>query len=434
MSPEFVGIVGFFVLLFLMVIGLPISVSMAIVGFVGFGLVAGFTSALRIIPLDMFSSIASYNLSVVSMFTLMGFFALHAGIGNRLYECAYKFFGHLPGGLAIASEGACAGFGAVCGSGPATVATIGSIALPEMKRYKYQDSLATATVAAGGGLGLLIPPSTTAIIYGILTEQSIGRLFIAGISAGILLMLLYMAAIFIMTMRNPGLAPRGPKFTWKERMSSLRGGLLETIIIFAVSVGGLSIGWFTPTEGGAIGAFSVLFVALARRQLSWRKFTAALSDTAKTIGMAIFLVAAATLFGRFIAISKIPATIAAGMMGMDVPPYMAMLLILFIYLVAGCFIDALPLIMLTVPIFFPIVLFLGYDPIWFGVIIVLVCVMGMITPPVGVNVYVAKAVAVNVSVETVFKGVWPFVLCQIVCILFCFFFPGFVLFLPNLLM
>ena len=434
MSPVFTGLMGFLVLLVLMIIGLPISASMAIVGFVGYGLLGGFSSSIRIISLDMFSSIASYSLSVVSMFTLMGFFALHSGIGSKLYEFAYKCLGHLPGWLAIASEGACAAFGAVCGSGPATVSTIGSIALPEMKKYKYQDSIATAAVAAGGGLGLLIPPSVTAILYGIITEQSIGKLFIGGISAGILLMLLFMVAIYIMTKRNPELAPRGQKFTWKERLESMSGGLFETIVIFVVSVGGLSAGWFTPTEGGAMGAFAVLVVALARRKLSFKGFIASFSDTAKTIGMAVFLVACATYFGRFIAISRIPSAIAAWMGGLQIPPLGVMLLILLIYLIAGCFIDALPMIMLTVPIFYPIVVRLGYDPVWFGVIITLVCCMGMITPPVGINVYVAKAVAVNVPLETIFKGVWPFVICQAVCILFCTLFPGFVLFLPNLMM
>jgi tripartite ATP-independent transporter DctM subunit len=434
MATVTVGILGLAALLVLLLIGVPIAASMAITGIVGYGALSGFGSSFKLLSMDLFSSIASYNMSVVSMFTFMGFLALHSGIGSRLYEFAYKLMGHLPGGMAIASEGACAAFGAICGSSPATVSTIGSIALPEMRRYKYDDSLATASIAAGGGLGLLIPPSITAIVYGIMTEQSIGKLFIGGISVGVLLMLLFMAAIYILTKRNPALAPKGRKATWKERAEAMSGGLVETAIIFAVSVGGLSAGWFTPTEGGAIGAFAVLVVCLIRRKLSLKAFLAALTDTAKTIGMVVFLVACATSFSRFLAISKIPTAIAESVGGLDLPSFGIMLIILLIYVVAGCFVDALPLIMLTVPIFFPVVVKIGYDPVWFGVVITLVCCIGMITPPVGVNAYVVKGVAKDVPLEVVFKGIWPFLLAQLICLAFCMLVPGFVLFLPNMLM
>jgi tripartite ATP-independent transporter DctM subunit len=427
------GMVGLVALLVLLLIGVPIAASMAIVGIIGYGTLSGFGSSFKLLSMDLFSSIASYNMSVVSMFTFMGFLALHSGIGSKLYEFAYKMMGHLPGGMAIASEGACAAFGAICGSGPATVSTIGSIALPEMRRYKYDDSLATASIAAGGGLGLLIPPSITAIVYGIMTEQSIGKLFIGGISVGILLMLLFMVTIYLLTKRNPALAPRGRKASWKERAEAMSGGLVETGIIFVVSIGGLSLGWFTPTEGGAAGAFAVLVVCLIRRKLPLKAFLAALTDTAKTIGMVVFLVSCATSFSRFLAISKIPMAIAENIGGLDLPSFGIMLIILLIYVVAGCFVDALPLIMLTVPIFYPIVIKIGYDPVWFGVIITLVCCMGMITPPVGVNAFVAKGIAKDVPLEVVFKGVWPFFLSQIICLAFCLVVPQFVLFLPNML-
>jgi tripartite ATP-independent transporter DctM subunit len=433
MATVTVGILGLVALLVLLLIGVPIAASMAIIGIAGYGVLSGFGSSFKLLSMDLFSSIASYNMSVVSMFTFMGYLALHSGIGSKLYEFAYKLMGHLPGGMAIASEGACAAFGAICGSGPATVSTIGSIALPEMRRYRYDDSLATASIAAGGGLGLLIPPSITAIVYGIMTEQSIGRLFIGGISVGVLLMLLFMTSIYILTRRNPALAPKGRKATWKERAEAMSGGLVETAIIFIVSIGGLSVGWFTPTEGGAMGAFAVLVVCLIRKKLSLKAFLAALTDTAKTIGMVVFLVSCATSFSRFLAISKIPTAIAESVGGLALPSFGIMLIILLIYLVAGCFVDALPLIMLTVPIFYPIVVKIGYDPVWFGVVITLVCCMGMITPPVGVNAYVAKGVAKDVPLEVVFKGVWPFFLAQLICLMFCLLVPQFVLFLPNVL-
>ena len=429
------GIIGIIVLLALLIGGMPIAATMAFVGILFYGLIAGFDKAFALISMDLFANINSYTLSVVSMFTLMGFLGLHSGLGAQLYDFFYKALGHLPGGMAIASEGACAAFGAVCGSGAATVSTIGSIALPEMKKYGYNDSLATASVAAGGGLGLLIPPSVTAIVYGLLTEQSIGRLFMAGIMGGIVLMLFFMIVIYIMAKRNPSIAPTSKKFSWKERRQSMGGGLIDVLVIFIIAIGGLSVGWFTPTEGGAIGAFAVLAVCLIRRKIKWKGIVAALTDTAKTIGMVIFLVACATAFSRFLAISRMSVAMANGLDSLNLQPVGLMLIVLIIYLIMGCFIDALPMIILTVPIFYPIVVInAGYDPIWFGVIITLVAIMGTITPPVGVNAYVAKAVARDVPLTTVFKGVWPFVGCQVAAIVLFIFWPNLLLYIPNLLM
>ncbi|MDR3364685.1 MAG: TRAP transporter large permease [Clostridiales Family XIII bacterium] len=435
MTPIMIGIIGIVVLLVLLVSGMPIAATMAVVGIVFFGLISGFGKALSLISMDLFANINSYTLSVISMFTLMGFFALHAGIGTQLYNFVDKCLGHLPGGMAIASEGACALFGAVCGSGTATVSTIGSIALPEMKRYGYSDSLSTAAIAAGGGLGLLIPPSMTAIVYGLLTEQSIGKLFMAGIMAGVILMLFFMIAIYIMAKRKPDMAPTGVKSTWKQRWEAMGSGLLEVVIIFAVSIGGLSVGWFTPTEGGAIGAFAVLAVCLIRRKIAWKGILAALTDTAKTIGMVVFLIACATAFSRFLAVSRISSAIADGLAGLDLTPTALMIVVVLIYLVFGCFVDSLPLIMLTVPIFYPIVVDMaGYDPIWFGVIITIVAIMGTITPPVGINAYVVKSVARDVSLQTVFKGVWPFIGCQLASIALFIAAPELLLFIPNHMM
>jgi tripartite ATP-independent transporter DctM subunit len=412
---------------------MPVALTMATVGFVGFGVLSGFKSAMNLLSMDLFSSFASYNLSVVAMFTLMGYFAYYSGIGAKLFEFAYRCVGHMPGGMAMASEGACAAFGALCGSGPATVSTIGAIAYPEMKKYKYDDTISTASVASGGGLGLLIPPSITAIVYGVMTENSIGKLFIGGIGAGLLLTLLFCIMIFILVKRNPALAPKGERFTLREIMASVKGGLIETLIIFVLTIGGLSLGWFTPTEGGAIGAFAMLAVCLIRRKLAWKAFVSACFDTAKTVGMALLLVACATIFGRFVAVAQIPQGLAEGLGNLSLPPFGVFLIIIVIYLIGGCFLDGLPLIMITVPIFYPIVMQLGFDPIWFGVIITLVCCMGMITPPVGVNVFIMSGVAKDVPLEKIFKGVWPFLMCILTAIVLCMIWPEIILGLPRLL-
>ncbi len=434
MSSIAVGILGILIFLVLILAGFPIASGMLLVGMIGYGVLTSMGAAMKLVAVDMFASFTSYNMSVVAMFAWMGFLALHSGIGEKLYEFAYCLIGHLPGGLAMASEGACAIFGAVCGSGPATTATIGSIAFPQMKKYGYNESLYTGCVAAGGGLGLLIPPSTTAIVYGVATEQSIGKLFMAGIGAGLLLMVLFMIVIYIIARRNPDYAPRGRKHTAKEIVASMNGGLIETVIIFAVAIGGLTLGFFTPTEGGAIGACAMLVVVLVRRKLTWKKFVSSLLDTTKTMGMVLFIVACATIFSRFISLAQIPVAITAVISTLDVPRTVIMIIILIVYLIAGCFIDSLPMITLTVPIFYPVVVdTLGYDPIWFGVVITMVCCMGMITPPVGIDAYVAKNTADGVPLQTVFKGVWPFVIAVAVGLLIVIAFPQIILFIPNMM-
>ena len=434
MSPVMIGLIGIVIFLILVLAGFPIASGMMLVGLVGYGVLTNMDAAMNLLAVDMFASFSSYNMSVVAMFTWMGFLALHSGIGARLYDFAYALIGHLPGGLAMASEVACAAFGAVCGSGPATTATIGSIAFPQMKKYGYEESLYTGCVAAGGGLGLLIPPSTTAIVYGVATEQSIGKLFMAGIGAGILLMILFIICIYITAKRNPEVAPRGRKHTGKEIIASMSGGLIETLIIFVIAIGGLTAGFFTPTEGGAIGAFAMLVVVLVRRKLTWKAFVGSLLDTVKTTGMVLFIVACATIFGRFIALAQIPASIVAGVNSLDVPRWVIFAIIMVVYLIAGCFIDSLPMITLTVPIFYPVIVEnLGYDPIWFGVIITMVCCLGMITPPVGIDAYVAKNTAKDVPLQVVFKGIWPYVIAIALGIVIVTIFPQIILFIPNML-
>lgn len=434
MTATTVGIIGILVFVALIMFKMPISFAMAFVGFLGFSYLTSPSTAFRMVSQDLFSNFSSYSLSVIAMFTWMGFLAFYSGIGSNLYHLAYKCIGHLPGGLAIATQAACAVFGAICGSNTATAATMGAIALPEMRKYKYNMSMATASIAAGGVLGILIPPSVILIVYGMATEQSIGSLFLAGIVPGILLMLFYMAIIFLLATKYPELAPRGEKATWGERVKLMRTGLLDVFIVFSLSIGGLFAGWFTPTEAGAVGAAGVILVALFEKRLNWENFNSALWDTTRTTGMIMLMVAGAVIFGKFIALSRIPFELAQWAANMALPPFAVMTIILGIYLVMGFFIDALAMVLLTIPIFYPVVVnTLGYDPIWFGVIIVLVVSMGVITPPVGMNVYVIKGVAPEIPLEQIFKGIWPFLGAQVICLAILMLFPQLVTFLPNLL-
>lgn len=434
MSPTLIGIIGVFVFLLLIALKMPIAYAMALVGFVGFSYLVSPDAAFSMVSTDIFSTFSSYSLSVIPMFVWMGFLAYYAGIGTKLYTFAYKLVGHLPGGLAIATQAACAIFGAICGSNTATAATMGAITLPEMRKYGYNDSLSTASVAAGGALGVLIPPSVIFIVYGVATEQSIGKLFIAGIIPGLLLMVAYMLTIYILVKRKPSLAPAGERATWKESWEALLEGILEVAIIFAISLGGLFAGWFTPTEAGAVGAGSILLVTVIRKQLTWEGFKKSLLDTTRTTAMIMLMVAGAMIFGRFIAVSRLPFELANWAAHLELPSFVVMGIILSIFALLGCFIDALALILLTIPIFYPVaVTTLGYDPIWFGVIVVMVVAMGVITPPVGMNVYIIKGVAKDVPLEKIFKGVWPFVIALIICIILLIAFPGLVTFLPNYL-
>ena len=405
---------------------------MTIIGFIGFSYLVSVDAALNLLAVDFFETFNSYNLTVIPLFVLMGQIAFHSGISSRLFKTAYKFIGHWPGGMAIATVGACTGFSAISGSTNATAATMAAVALPEMKKYGYDDELATGVVAAGGSMGILIPPSVIFIIYGIMTEQSIGKLFVAGIIPGILLTLLFIATVVIWTKMYPGLAPKGPKTGLKEKLQSL-SGLVETLLLFALVMGGLFTGLFTPNEAGSVGAFGALVIALVRRNLSFQAFMQALSDTTKISCMVLVIVAGATVFGHFLTVTHIPFNIANWVVGFDLPSWAIMALIILVYLIGGCFIDALALIMLTVPIFYPVITALGYDPMWFGVIIVLITQIGVITPPVGINVYVVNGVAKDVPLQTIFKGVLPFLIALIIGTLLLIPFPEIALYLPGLM-
>jgi len=431
MSPEAAGIVGILVLLFLFVIKVPIAFAMAIVGFTGFAYLSDIDPALSILAQDFFDTFTSYPLSVIPMFILMGSFAYASGISERLFSATYTWVGDLRGGLTIATVLACAGFAAICGSTAATAATMGKIALPEMKKYKYDDTLATGTVAAAGTLGIMIPPSTVFIVYGILVEESIGKLFVAGIIPGIILSLLFVATVAILCARNPALGPPGPVTTWTEKVKATKG-IFEAVILFVLAIGGLMLGWFSPTQGGAIGAGGALLIGLFRRKLTWKSFVETGKDGLLTSCMVMFIIAGAIVFGHFMAVSKIPFLLADWMASLPVHRLIIMTIIILIYFVGGCLMDSMALIVVTIPIFYPVVRKLGFDPIWFGVMIVLLGEMGVITPPVGVNVFVIKGIAPEVPLDRIFKGIFPFLYALILLAVTILFVPEIATWLPSL--
>jgi tripartite ATP-independent transporter DctM subunit len=432
MDLTHIGILGILILLIFLFSNMPVGFVMGLVGLGGFIYVKGLGPGLNLLASDVFEIFSSYSLTVIPLFVLMGQLSFQSGISRRLFEAAYVMLGNRRGGLAMATIGTCAGFSAISGSTNATAATMATVTLPEMKKYGYDMGLATGTVAAGGSLGILIPPSTVFIVYGILTEQSIGKLFMAGILPGILLTFLFMAAIYIKVTLNPSLAPPGPKTGFREKISSFMG-ILETLFLFFVVMGGIFFGIFTPTEAAAIGAFVTLFLAIVRKQISWRGFIEALSATTQTSCMVMVIVTGATIFGHFMAVTRVPFELSAWAGSLSLPPAVIMIVIILIYLMGGCFMDAFALIMLTVPIFAPLAETLGFDLIWFGVVIVLIGEMGVITPPVGINVYVVHGVARDVPLETIFKGVMPLFAALIICNLLILLFPEIALFLPNLM-
>ena len=430
MNPVHIGIIGVVFLVVILFSKFPVAFCMALVGVLGFGYLVSPQAALNIIIKDFYTIFSSYDLTVVPLFVFMGQILFYSGISRKLYDAALAWFGHYKGGLAMATIGACAGFSAICGSTNATAATMASVTLPEMKRLKYSDELATGTVAAGGSLGILIPPSTIFIVYGIMTEQSIGKLFMAGILPGVLLSILFIVTIYIWVTLRPEIAPRIEKQSFKTRFRALRG-TAETLILFVLVMGGLFLGIFTPTEAGAVGALGGVLIPLVSGQLSWGGFLEALYSSTRTTCMILTIVAGATVFGHFLAVTTIPRTLSGWVVGLPFPPWGIMLVIMFFFFVGGCFMDALGMILLTIPIFYPVAIAIGYDPIWFGVVIVLVTELGVITPPVGINVYVVSGIAKDVPLEVIFKGAFPYVLALSAYLIIMLLFPQIALFLPS---
>lgn len=430
MTPEQIGIIGCVALVVLLCSSIPVAIAMAVVGFVGFAVVINPHAAVSLLTTDIYDKFASYSLTVIPLFVLMGQVAFHGGISRRLFDAAYHWLGPLPGGLAMATVGACTAFGAICGSGPATTATMTAVALPEMRRYKYSMELACGTVASGGSIGMMIPPSVVFIVYAIMTEQSVGKLFISGILPGILTALMFCVVIYWQCVRRPELGPPAPSTTWKAKVLSLRG-MWETLVLFAGVMGGMFYGFFTPTEGAAIGAAGTILIILLKRNLSVKMLRQSFKETLRTSCMVMVIVAGAVVFGHFMAVTKIPVALASWLSGLALPAWMVMGLIVLFYLIAGCFVDALALVLLTIPIFYPVVMNLGFDPLWFGVMIVLVTQMGVITPPVGVCAYVVSGMERDVPLETIFRGSLPFLLAMTVVAALLILFPDIALVLPR---
>ena len=431
MERELVGVISIIIMMVLLAMRLPVSFVMLALGMGGIAYIKGLEAALGMAASIVYGTFANYALVVVPLFTWMGFIGFHSGISSHLYDAAYKLVGRLKGGLAMATTMACAAFGAICGSTTATSATFATLALPEMRKRGYDLSLATANIAASGILGVLIPPSVIFIVYASITAESVAKLFIAGIFPGILLAALFMAATYMVVARHPEKAPPGPSFPWKERILAIAKGGLEVIIIFAAVIGGLLFGLFTGTEAGSVGCFATLVVVLARRALTWKGFVGSLKDTVRTSTMVMLLVAGAAVYGEFLGLTRLPMLVADWVVGLPLHPDLIMIGILIILMIMGCFVDALAMILLTIPIFYPAAMKLGFDGTWFGVIMTLALGMGVLTPPVGANVYVVYAVAKDVPVMTIFRGVWPYLIALWVCCLVLLVFPQVALYLPS---
>lgn len=430
MAPETVGIIGIGLLVGLFLLKVPVAFSMISVGLIGFAYLNGIESAFSLMAQDIFDTFSSYPLSVIPTFILMGSFAYASGISQRLYYAAYTWLGHLRGGLTLTTVLACSGFAAICGSTAATAATMGKIALPEMKKYNYNQSFATGTVAAAGTLGILIPPSTVFIVYGILTEESIGKLFMAGILPGIILTIFFLLTVIILCIRNPNLGPAGSPTTWKQKFISLTG-VIEAVVLFGLAIGGLFLGWFSPTQAGGIGAFGALVIGLFRGGFNFKITIEAARDGLRTSCMVLFIIAGATVFGHFMAISNIPFKLADWVGNLPIPPLAIIGVIVIIYFIGGFFMDSMAMIVVSLPIFFPIVKKFGFDPIWFGVIIVIIAEMGVITPPVGVNVFVIKGIAPDVPLNQIFRGIYPFLVGLFLLIFLLMTFPKIATWLPS---
>lgn len=432
MTPLTIGLIGIGLVIILLFSRMPVGLVMALVGFTGFACLTSVEGAFGLLRTVPFTTSASYDLSVLPLFLAMGSLSYYSGLSHALYHSAYKWIGGLPGGLAMATILGCSGFAAISGSTLATAATMGTIALPEMKKYNYDSALATGAVASGGSLGILIPPSAIFIIYGILTEQSIGKLFMAGVFPGLLLAFLFMISIYVRVRHNPKLGPPGDRTSFIEKLAAVRG-TWAVLVLFLVIMGGLYIGLFTPTEAAGVGAFGAFLFALCKKRLTKKNLVAVLTETMRTTAMIFVIVIGAMIFGYFLAVSRLPFELASFVSGLPVSRYIILIAILIAYLFLGCIMDTLAMVILTVPIFYPVIVKLGFDPIWFGVIMVLVSEMGVITPPVGLNVYVIHGVAKNVPLFTIFRGVLPFLLMMIFCIILVIAFPQIALFLPSVM-
>ncbi len=430
MDPVTIGIIGVAALIVIFLLGVPVGFTMALVGVVGFMATKGADAGLSLLARDFWDTWSNYNLTIIPMFVFMGSIAFYAGMSGRLYDAAYIIFGRWRGGLAMATVVATAAFSAICGSTSATAAAMGKVAIPEMRRHGYDPGLASGCMAAAGSLGIMIPPSTIFIVYGLLTGESIGRLFVAGVIPGLLISAVFIFVVYVICSMHPEYGPAGPYFPLKEKLLAA-GGFLDAVILFTLLIGGLLAGLFGPNAAGGIGAAGIICIGLVRGQLSWAGLKRGLREGLSASAMVLCIVAGATVFGKFITLTTLPQQLVTELSGTNISPMITMILILVGYFIGGCFMDSLPLVVLTVPMIFPVIRALGFNPIWFGVMIVLLVEIGVITPPVGVNVYVIKGISSEVPMSDIFKGIMPFLAGLIVVCVILLIFPQIATWLPS---
>ena len=430
MSSNAIAFTGFIVLFALMLLRVPVGMAMGLVGVTGFGYIVGGAPALKIVGHTSMRTVTDWNFAVVPLFLLMGSFATTSGMSRELFRAANGFLGHFRGGLGIATIAACGGFAAICGSSVATAATFSRVAYPEMRRYGYPQSFATGVIAAGGTLGIMIPPSTVFAVYGLITEQDVGKLFIAGILPGLLAVTMYILTINIIAIARPGFLPAGPRASWPERLDGLRN-VWATLLLFIFVIGGIYGGIFTATEAAGMGAGGAFLIGLLRGRLSGADIRRSLLETTRTTAAVFTVLIGAILFGYFLTVTQTPQKLTEFLTGLGLGRYGVLTLIMVMYLVLGCLMDALAMIILTVPIVFPVIKALGFDPIWFGVIIVMTVELGLIHPPVGMNIFVIKSVVEDVKISTIFYGVFPFIITDILRLIILIVFPIIATYLPS---
>ncbi|MBN1828795.1 MAG: TRAP transporter large permease [Deltaproteobacteria bacterium] len=432
MTYSIVGLGGIGLLMvLLLLLGMPVGFAMGIVGVGGMALIVSGTAATAMLGTEMWNIFSSYGLTMIPLFILMGEICFYSGLNRRLFKATHTVAGHIRGGLAIATIAACAGFAAICGSNTATAATMTTVALPEMRKYRYEPALSLGAIACGSTLGVVIPPSVVLIIIGLYTGQSISKLFYGGILAGLLLAALFMITVFVLCSIKPERSPVANHYSLREKIRALPG-FLEALILFLLVIGGLYSGFFTPTEAGAVGSFLALVMAMGRRKITWQGFKTAVAETLEISCMVFVIIAGAVMFSRFLAVTRLPFTVAEWVGSLPVPPVAVLSVIFVIYILGGAIMDALAFLLITIPIFFPVVEKLGYDPLWFGVTITVITTLGAVTPPVGATTYVVAGMAKDESMTTVFKGIFYFLPAYLLCVILLVAFPSIVTYLPNL--
>jgi C4-dicarboxylate transporter, DctM subunit len=429
-SSDVVALIGFVALFALMLLRVPVGMAMGLVGVSGFAYLVNGDAALKIIGHTSMRTVTDYTFGIIPMFLLMGAFVSNSGMSRELFRAANSFVGHFRGGLGIATIAACAGFAAISGSSVATAATFATVAYPEMRRYNYPQSFATGVIAAGGTLGAMLPPSTVLAVYGIITEQDIGKLFIAGIIPGLLAATMDMLTVVAIGRLRPDFLPVAPRHSWKERLIGLRD-VWAMLLLFIFVIGGLYGGLFTPTEAGGVGAIGALLIGVARRKLTGVEIRRSLLQAVRTAAAVLTVLIGALLFGYFLTVTQTPQKVTAFLTALGLGRYGVLALIMLMYIVLGCLMDSLAMIILTIPIIFPVILQLGFDPIWFGVIIVMTVELGLIHPPVGMNVFVIKSVVQEVTFSTIFRGVLPFIVTDLIRLVILIAFPILALWLPS---